>query len=77
MVIIERNPFQHILTQWIINGKYSKWIEILEKINLELVSTILKKTLLFVELMLELYPNMVRNSLKMKQHLTDICFSLP
>jgi hypothetical protein len=47
------NPFQYVLTKRIIGGKYSKWIVILQDFDIDLASTKSKKSLVFVELILD------------------------
>ena len=47
------NPFQFILTQWVIGGKYNKWIVILQEFDIEFVLEKSKKLLIFAKLMLD------------------------
>ena len=47
------NPFQFILTRRMIGGKYNKWIVILQEFDLEFVLAKSKKSLIFVEIILE------------------------
>jgi hypothetical protein len=49
-VVADINPFQHILTRYIIRGKYNKWIIILQEFDLDFALTKSKKSLVFVEL---------------------------
>jgi hypothetical protein len=53
-VIAIVNPFQYVLTRWVIGGKISRWIVILQEFDLDFVSTKSKKSLVFVELISEL-----------------------
>jgi hypothetical protein len=48
---------QHILTQQLLGGKYSKWIVILQYFDLEFEHAKSKKYLIFVELICELPSN--------------------
>ena len=50
MVIAHVNPFQFVLTRRMIEGKYNKWIVILQEFDLEFVSSKLKKSFIFAEL---------------------------
>ena len=50
LVVSHVNPFQFILTQRRIGGKYNKWIVILQEFDLEFVSAKSKKSLIFAEL---------------------------
>ena len=54
MHAIQSNPMQHILTQWIIKAKYSKWIVILQEFYLEFVASKSNMSLVFAEAMFEL-----------------------
>ena len=47
------NPFQFILTRRLIEGKYNKWIVILQEFDLEFISAKSKKSLIFVELIFD------------------------
>ena len=47
------NPFQYVLSRWIVGGKFNKWIVILQEFDLYLQSTKTKKSLVFVELIAE------------------------
>jgi hypothetical protein len=53
-VIAVMNPFQYMLTRWVIGKKISRWIVILQEFDLDFVSVKSKKSLVFVELILEL-----------------------
>jgi hypothetical protein len=53
-VIAVVNPFQYMLTRWVIVGKISRWIVILQEFDLDFVSAKSKKSLVFVELISEL-----------------------
>jgi hypothetical protein len=44
------NPMQHILTHQLLEGKYSKWIVILQEFDLEFDRTKSKKSLVFSDL---------------------------
>ena len=48
------NPFQFVLSRWVIGGKYNWWIVILQEFDLEFLSAKSKKSLVFVELISEL-----------------------
>jgi hypothetical protein len=52
-VAADVNPFQYILTRCIIEGKYNKWIVILQEFDLDFASAKSKKSLVFVELISE------------------------
>jgi hypothetical protein len=49
-VVADVNPFQYVLTRRTIEGKYNKWIVILQEFDLDFASTKSKKSLVFVEL---------------------------
>jgi hypothetical protein len=49
-VISHCNPMQHILTHQLLGGKYSKWIVILQELDLEFYRATSKKSLVFAEL---------------------------
>jgi hypothetical protein len=53
-VIAIVNPFQYMLTRWVIGGKISRWIVILQEFDLDFVSAKSKKSLVFAELISEL-----------------------
>jgi hypothetical protein len=53
-VIVVVNPFQYMLTRWVIGRKISRWIVILQEFDLDFISTKSKKSLVFAELILEL-----------------------
>lgn len=48
------NPFQYVINHWMIGGKFSKWIVILQEFNMEFMSSKSKKFLVFTELISEL-----------------------
>ena len=50
LVVAHVNPFQFVLTRRMIEGKYNKWIVILQEFNLEFVLAKSKKSLIFTEL---------------------------
>ena len=52
-MVADINPFQYVLTRHIIQGKYNKWIFILQEFDLNFASTKSKKLLVFSELMLD------------------------
>jgi hypothetical protein len=63
-VIAVVNPFQYVLTRWVIGGKISRWIVILQEFDLDFVSVKSKKSLVFAELILELWLRVVMIFLK-------------
>jgi hypothetical protein len=48
------NLFQYVLTRWVIGGKISRWIVVLQEFDLDFVSAKSKKSLVFAELISEL-----------------------
>ena len=46
-IIDDSNPMYHILTWQVLRGKYSRWIVILQKFNLEFMKANAKKSLVF------------------------------
>ena len=48
------NPFQYVLTRWVIGGKISIWIVILQEFDLDFVSAKSKTSLAFAELISKL-----------------------
>ena len=50
LVVANVNPFHIILTRRMIRGNCNKWIVILQEFDLKFVSTKLKKSLIFAEL---------------------------
>ena len=56
-IVVEMNPMRHILSHWIIEGKYSKWIVILQEFDLEFINAKAKKSLTFAEPVSELPGN--------------------
>ena len=53
MVVANVNPFQYVLSQWIVGGKFNKWIVILQEFDLDFHSTKSKKSLVFAKLIAE------------------------
>ena len=53
MVVADVNPFQYVLSQWIVGGKFNKWIVILQELDLDFQSAKSKNSLVFVELIAE------------------------
>jgi hypothetical protein len=53
-VIAVMNPFRYMLTRWVIGGKISRWIVILQEFDLDFVSAKSKKSLVFADLISEL-----------------------
>jgi hypothetical protein len=53
-IIAVVNPFQYMLRRWVIGGKISRCIVILQEFDLDFVSAKSKKSLVFAELILEL-----------------------
>ena len=53
MVVPDVNPFQYVLSRWIVGGKFNKWIVILQEFELDFQSTKSKKSLVFAELIAE------------------------
>ena len=47
------NPYQYVLSQWIIGGKFNKWIVILQEFDLDFQSAKSKNSLVFAELIAE------------------------
>jgi hypothetical protein len=50
IIIAVMNPFQYMLTQWVIGRKISRWIVILQEFDLYFVSAKSKNSLVFAEL---------------------------
>ena len=48
--MVDVNPFQYVLSRWIVGGKFNKWIVILQEFDLDFQSAKSKKSLVFVEL---------------------------
>jgi hypothetical protein len=48
------NPFQYVLTQWVIDEKINRWIVILQEFYLDFISAKSKKSLVFAELISKL-----------------------
>jgi hypothetical protein len=53
-VIADSKPMYHILTRQVLGGKYSKWIIILQELDLEFAKSKAKKSLVFAELICDL-----------------------
>ena len=56
-IVAKMNAMRHILSRRIIEGKYSKWIVILQEFDLEFVNAKAKKSLTIAELVSELQKN--------------------
>ena len=52
-VMADVNPFQYVLSRWIVGGKFNKWIVILQEFDLDFQFTKSKKSLFFAELIAE------------------------
>ena len=48
--MVNVNPFQYVLSRWIVGGKLNKWIVILQEFDLDFQSAKSKKSLVFAEL---------------------------
>ena len=53
MVVVDVNPFQYVLSRWIVGDKFNKWIVILQEFDLDFQSAKSKKALVFAELIAE------------------------
>ena len=53
-ILSDCNPMNYVLSQQLLGGKYSKWIEILQEFDLEFIKSKLKKSLVFAELLCDL-----------------------
>ena len=53
MVVVDVNPFQYVLSRWIVGGKFNKWIVILQEFDLDFQSAKSKNSLVFAELIAE------------------------
>ena len=53
MVVADVNPFQYVLSQWIVGGKFNKWIVILQEFDLDFQSAKSKKSLVFADIIVE------------------------
>ena len=53
IVVVDVNPFQYVLSQHIIRGKFNKWIVILQEFDLDFQSAKSKKSLVFTKLIVE------------------------
>ena len=49
-IVAHINPFSFVLTRWMIEGKYNKWIFILQEFNLEFASEKSNMSLIFTEI---------------------------
>ena len=49
-VVADVNPFQYVLSRWIVGGKFNKWIVILQEFDLYFQSAKSKMSLVFAEL---------------------------
>ena len=38
MVVVDVNPFQYVLSRWIVGGKFNKWIVIIQEFDLDFLS---------------------------------------
>ena len=47
--MVDVNPFQYVLSQRIVGGKFNKWIVILQEFDLDFQSAKSKKSLVFAE----------------------------
>jgi hypothetical protein len=54
IIIAVVNPFQYMLTRWVIGRKISRWMVILQEFDLDFISAKSKKSLVFAELISEL-----------------------
>ena len=53
-VLADQNPMYYILTRQVLEGKYSRWIVILQEFDLEFAKATSKKSLVFANLMCDL-----------------------
>lgn len=53
-IVSNCNPMTYILSRQLLEGKYSKWIVILQEFDLEFIKSKSKKYLIFVELLCDL-----------------------
>ena len=51
--MVDVNPFQYVLSWWIVGGKFNKWIVILQEFDLDFQFAKSKKSLVFIELIVE------------------------
>ena len=51
--MVDVNPFQYVLSRWIVGDKFKKWIVILQEFDLDFQSAKSKKSLVFAELIAE------------------------
>ena len=59
------NPFQYVLSWWIVGGKFNKWIVILQEFDLYFQSAKSKKSLVFAKLIAK-FP--VEEDVAIKEH---------
>jgi hypothetical protein len=57
IVVVDSNPMHYLLSHRQINGKFSRWIIILQEYDLEFTTPKRKKSLILVELMVDLPSN--------------------
>ena len=53
MIVADVNTFQYVLSRQIVGGKFNKWIVVLQDFDLDFQSVKSKKSLVFVELIVE------------------------
>ena len=53
MVVVDVNPFQYVLSWWLIGGKFNKWIVILQEFDLDFQSAKSRRSLVFADLIVE------------------------
>ena len=53
-VYADSNPMYYVLTRQVLEGKYSRWIVILQEFELEFAKTTSNKSLVFAELICDL-----------------------
>ena len=51
--MVDVNPFQYVLPQRIVGGKFNKWIVILQEFDLDFQSAKSKKSLVFSKIIVE------------------------
>ena len=54
IILVDQNPIYYILTHQVLEGKYSRWIVILQEFDLEFAKATSKESLVFSELMCDL-----------------------
>jgi hypothetical protein len=72
-IIVVVNPFQYMLTRWVIGRKISRWIVILQEFDLDFISAKSKKSLVFAELISEL-PVESGDIVPEESPIREICF---